>query len=344
MFNYVGNIHLHSTYSDGFATLKEIARTARKENLDFIIVTDHFNLAGLPEQGYYGKMLLLVGMEVNDEKNHYLALDISEVVANDEAQTVIDKVNMQKGIGIIAHPFEIGSPLYENYKTYEWNEWTVKDFQGIEVWNFLSQYKDEITGILKGIYLLFFPHSALKGPYQETLDKLDSYQKQGIKVFSFGGSDAHGIKVKLGPLLLFTISPYDLCFRCINTHVICEKELSGKVDTDKDVIYQALRAGRFWIGYDYFKNSKGFQFYIKSPGKRWLMGEDLPLQQNLFAEVRTPYKALVRLIRDGEIYKESKGTIHQFTIHKKGVYRIEAYHKRFFGYRLWIFSNPIWVI
>lgn len=343
MYHYVGNIHLHSTYSDGFASIKQIAQIAEEEGLDFIIITDHFHLVGLPEQGYYGQLMLLVGMEINEEDNHYLALDVSEVIANGKAQKVIDEVNLQKGIGIIAHPDEKGSPFYENYKTYRWNDWSVHGFQGIEVWNFLSQYKDEITGIFKGIYLLFFPHAALKGPYKETLDKLDNYQKKDLKIFAYGGSDAHGIKIKLGPILLLTISPYDLCFKCINTHIISDKKLSGNTNTDKELVYQSLRQGRFWISYDYFKNSKGFQFLIRSPREKWLMGEDLPYQKSLYAEIKTPYKALVKLIKDGQIYGESRGRAHRFPITKKGVYRIEAYHKHLFSYRLWIFSNPIWV-
>ncbi len=342
MHSYTGNMHLHSQYSDGFDSVQQIACMAEQAGLDFIIMTDHFNLKALAEEGYYGSLLLLAGMEINDEENHYLALDIKEVISNGEAQTVIEEVNKQQGIGIIAHPDEIGSPLYQNYRTFKWNDWSVTGFQGIEVWNYLSQFKDEVTGVLRGIYLLCFPQAALKGPYKETITRLDQYQ-QKQKIFAFGGSDAHGIKVKAGPVLVLTISAYDFCFRCINTHIITDKKMTRVPETDKEIIYEALRKGRFWISFDYYKSSRGFDFTIRSPEQKWFMGDDVPWQPGLYADIKTPYKAQVKLMKDGQLYGENYGSKHRFPVNKKGVYRVEALHKHFFGSQWWIFSNPIWV-
>ncbi|MDD3895212.1 MAG: PHP domain-containing protein, partial [Syntrophomonadaceae bacterium] len=319
MYNYIGNMHIHSTYSDGFDSARQIARIAEKAGLDFIIITDHFNLKAHADEGYYGRLLLLAGMEINEEENHYLAMDITEAVSNGDAQTVINEVNLQQGIGIIAHPDEKGSPLYENYKTYKWNDWSVKGFQGIEVWNYLSQFKDEVTGVLKGIYLLCFPQAALKGPYKETIAKLDGYQKQNLKVFAFGGSDAHGIRIKLGPIRILTISAYDLCFECINTHIISDKKFSGIIRTDKEIVYQALRQGRFWISFDYYKNSQGFQFEVHSQEGKWLMGDEVPWQKDLYAQIKTPHKAWVKFIKDCQVYAENHGRVHRFPVNKAGV-------------------------
>lgn len=343
MYSYTGNLHLHSRYSDGFGSVQEIARMAEEAALDFIIITDHFNLQARADEGYYGRLLLLAGMEINDEENHYLALDIAEPISNGPAQIVIDEVNRQHGIGVIAHPDEKGSPLYRNYQTFRWNDWSVQGFQGIEVWNFLSQFKDEVTGVLKGIYLLCFPQAALKGPYKETIARLDQYQ-QNHKVFAFGGSDAHGIKVKLGPVPIVTISPYDFCFRCINTHIISAKKMTGDFEADKKNVYEALRQGRFWISFDYYKNSRGFEFVIRNPEKKWLMGDEVPWQQGLYAEIKTPYKALIKLLKDGQVIGEDYGQASRFSINKTGVYRVEVSHKHLGGYQWWIFSNPLWVI
>ncbi len=344
MYSYTGNIHLHSKYSDGYATVQEIARAAEKAALDFIIITDHYNLKAQAEEGYYGSLLVLAGMEINEIDNHYLALDISELVSNGPAQTVIDAVNRQHGIGIIAHPDEKGSPLYDKRKNYKWNDWLVQGFQGIEVWNYLSQFKDEVTGILKGIYLLAFPQAALKGPYRETMIRLDRYQRENHRVFAFGGSDAHGIRIKLGPIPIVTISAYDHCFKCINTHIISNKKINGKVENDRQIVYEALRMGRFWISLDYYKSSRGFEFTICSPEKTWWMGDEIPWQKGLQAEIKTPHTAKVKLVRDGKIIGESQGRKHQFSVNTKGVYRVEAYHRHLWGYQWWIVSNPLWVI
>lgn len=347
MFEYIGNIHIHSKYSDGAASIDEIASYASDAGLDFIVITDHRNLDGLDnnEEKYRYGVLVLVGMEVNDICNHYLALDIDKVIKDNVSnpQKVIDEVNLQKGIGIIAHPVEKGSPLFHNGRTYEWNEWSVHGFQGIEIWNFLSQWRDGVTGVLKGLYLLFNPHAALIGPYKKTMAILDRYQLQGERILAFGGSDAHGTKIKAGPFTI-TISPYELCFKCINMHILTDEKLSGDVKLDKQIVYKALKDGSSWVAYDYFKNSKGFRFNIKGKEKTANIGNEILQSKNIFAEVETPYQAKVNLLKNGHPWKASRGTKHIFKNILPGVYRVEVFHRHGLGYRPWIYSNPIWVI
>ena len=82
MFEYVGAIHMHSTFSDGSGEVKNIAKAASEIGLDYIVLTDHNTLRALNEgfEGWYGNALLLVGCEINDKqnKNHYLAFGIEE--------------------------------------------------------------------------------------------------------------------------------------------------------------------------------------------------------------------------------------------------------------------------
>ena len=72
-------VHLHSTYSDGTGTVKEIARAARRAKADVVQLTDHDTLAAKRngEEGFYGDVLMLVGEEVSPRgRNHYLAFGI----------------------------------------------------------------------------------------------------------------------------------------------------------------------------------------------------------------------------------------------------------------------------
>ena len=184
MHEYVGNVHLHSTYSDGALTISKIAKIGARNGLDFLIITDHQTLAGLEQEqeGYYDKTLVLVGMEVNEHSHHYLALNIDKVVPDNEKQPqqVIDEVNQQKGIGIIAHPVEKGSKFYHNGLVFEWTDWSVQGFQGIEIWNYLSRWRDQLTNIISGLRFIIRPSVSLhKGPYRQTLDILDGYQSRG---------------------------------------------------------------------------------------------------------------------------------------------------------------------
>lgn len=341
---YVGNFHIHSLYSDGHKSIKEIAAIAARCRLDFIIITDHGTLKGQAWQGYQKGVLVLTGMEINDYANHYLAMDINqEVEYNTECpQQVIDQVNRLGGFGVIAHPIEKGSPFYENGRTYPWLDWNVSGFQGIEIWNFLSQWRDGITGFFRALWLLFRPVAGLTGPYPELMFKLDQYHKQGQPVMFYGGADAHGDCVKIG-IFNIKISPYDLCFKMINVHIITESALSGNEQKDIKLVYTALRQGLSWVACDYYKSSRGFVFELRSKHNSWLPGQRTAYQDGMYLYVYTPFPARVLIIKDGQTIRVSYGNKHILRNITSGVYRAEIYIRHLFKYRSWIFPNPIWV-
>jgi hypothetical protein len=346
VFEYKGHIHIHSRYSDGGDQVKQIAAQAARAGLDFIIITDHSNLDGLykGEEGYQSGVLVLIGMEVNQECNHYLALGVNEVVSNNDQnpQLVINEVNRQQGIGIIAHPFEKGSRYYQKGRTYEWRDWSVTDFQGIEIWNYLSQFRDACTSILKSIYLIFNPVAGLSQPCSQALNTLDKLQARGQKVFAYGGSDAHGIRIKVGRLPV-SVSPYYLCFNLINMHILCPRPFSGDLQLDQKQVYEALNQGRSWIACDYYQPGDGFRFELHNDSKTWPIGSSVDYIANLKFSVKTPAPARVVLLHNGRHLETSQGTDHFFTNLRPGVYRVEAYLKDKFRYRPWIYSNPIWI-
>ncbi len=343
MYDCVGSIHIHTRYSDGSGSIPEIAKSAEKAGLDFIIITDHNHLRGKPEEGYYGKVLVMVGSEINLECNHYLGIDIAEEIPpNDEVpQQVIDGVRNQGGIGFLAHPCEIGSPVYKNGKTYPWTDWEVTGFTGMDIWSYLSQWRDGISSIPKGFYLYFNPHQAFRrGPHQASLEKWDQLLRDRM-VVGIGCSDAHAIKINLGPWKP-VLSDYYTCFRCINTHLTLNKQLSGDLKSDKAVIKQALQSGRCFVGYNFFKSAKGFRFVAESRGHIINMGERTPAKGTVL-KVDTPSKAKVVLVKDGRPYLQNTGQKHRFRQLKPGIYRVEAYHRHGLGYRAWIYSNPIYL-
>ncbi len=343
MYDYAGNIHIHTRYSDGSGSIPEIAESAEKAGLDFIIITDHHHLRGKPEEGYHGKVLILVGGEFNLEYNHYLGMNIREKVSrsDDDPQQVIDGVRKQGGIGFMAHPFEIGSPVYKKGKTYPWKDWQVTGFTGLDIWSYLSQWRDGVSGFLKGFYLYFNPHQAFKkGPLKAVLKKWDELLQERM-VVGIGCSDAHAIKINLGPWQPI-ISDYYFCFQCINTHVVLEERLSGDFERDQALIYQALQTGRCFVGYDFFKKTKGFRFVATSDGNIVHMGGRISAKGTIL-QVDTPFEAKVVLIRDSQQYLQNIGKRHRFAHLRPGVYRVEAYHKHGLGYRAWIFSNPIYL-
>lgn len=348
MYEVVGNLHIHSHYSDGRGSIPYIAAQAAKAGLDFIIITDHNTLRGKHngEEAYYGKVLVLIGMEVNTEAHHYLALGVEHEVPqhDDDPQQVIDEVNRQRGWGGIAHPFEKGSSLYQNGLRFPWTDWKVNGFQGIEIWNYLSQWKDSIHTIPQGIFRLLFPHSAFRAACQSAIEQWDIHLQKGEKVLAFGGSDAHDIKLQYRSWLpSFIISSYQKCFRSITTHLLLSNELTGHFEHDASLIYESLHQGCSWTAYDYFQSSRGFQFYMQSSEATAQMGEMIRFHKKLQAHIYTPAPADVYLYRNGEQWKRNHGQQHVFTDIPSGIYRVEVWHRVRGIKRAWIYSNPIWV-
>ena len=342
-YDCVGNIHIHTRYSDGSGEIPAIAQAAQKAGLDFIIITDHHHLRGKPEEGYYGRVLVLVGSEFNLERNHYLGLNINETVppCDEDPQQVIDGVRNQGGMGFIAHPFEIGSPIYEDGKTYPWDDWQVRGFTGIDIWSYLSQWRDASQSLPEAVYNYFNPHRAFKkGPLSDVLRQWDTLLQERM-VVAIGCSDAHAIKIKLGPWQP-VISDYLPCFRSINTHLILERPLTGDPVHDRTLIYSALGTGRCYVGYDFLRKSKGFRFTAESNGHRVQMGERVQARDAVL-KVETPYQAKVVLIKNGRRHRVETGRNHRFVGLGAGVYRVEAYLQRCFSDCAWIFSNPIFL-
>ncbi|MBM7855997.1 putative metal-dependent phosphoesterase TrpH [Desulfohalotomaculum tongense] len=78
MFDYPGVIHVHSTYSDGSACYKGIARAAAKAGVKFLIINDHDTLGGLHNEGecYIEGVLMLIGAEISPPANHFICCDV----------------------------------------------------------------------------------------------------------------------------------------------------------------------------------------------------------------------------------------------------------------------------
>src|SRR5689334_25299286 len=77
-------LHVHSTYSDGTATIPELLAAAERARTDVLIVTDHDTLGAKRDgwEGRHGRVLLLVGHEVSPRGGHLLVLGLERPVAH----------------------------------------------------------------------------------------------------------------------------------------------------------------------------------------------------------------------------------------------------------------------
>jgi hypothetical protein len=346
-YEYVGNLHIHSLRSDGGATTQEIAQKAAKAGLDFICLNDHAHMLDalyLNEEGYYGKVLVMVGLEMGVRYHHYLAYDIQENEGshNLDAQETIDMVNRQGGFGFLAHPFERGMPFSEKSLAYTWNDLSVTGYSGLCLWNFTSRWKERVRTVFHGIFFLTFKTQSLKGPSRQTLAFWD-VECRKRRVVAVGGSDAHGTAFAWGPLKLTPFS-YDYLLRSITIHVLLKKKLSTFALEAKKEIYEAMRNGRLFIAHENLSSAKGFRFdFASSDGSDLFMGEEVPFVSGQLV-IESPGEGEIRLIKDGVLLERRRGKEAIFPVAERGVYRVEVYkHLSLFGWRPWIFSNPIYL-
>ena len=352
MHEIVVNLHMHTRYSDGTGTHKDIAESAIKTGLDAVIVTDH-NVLVQGVEGYYrvgrSRVLLLVGQEVHDQdrdpqKNHLLVFNANRDVSPlaDDPQTLINGVAEAGGLSFIAHPNDPEAPAFKETNI-SWEAWDVHGYTGIELWNALSELKTVVPTKLHGAFYAFFPQFIGYGPIPETLQRWDDFIANGQRVVAIGGSDAHALNMHLGPLHR-VIFPYDFHFRAVNTHIFIPQPLTGDVPTDKKMIYEALAAGRCFIGYDLPASTRGFIFKAKGLEQSAIMGDEISARRGVTLQAHVPEPAEIRLIKDGKtigIWRDSQACVYSAS--EAGAYRVEAWRNYLGRKRGWIFSNPIYV-
>jgi len=344
IYEYVGNPHVHTRYSDGEALHVEVAEAAAKAGLDFVITTDHNVWVNGCERSY-GKLVLLVGEELHDVRrqpqcNHLLAYHAESELAPQasDPQGLIDEVNQRGGLCFLAHPFEYSSRLSPDLAAIPWVDWDVTGYIGLEIWNTMSEFKALMRSKLSAIYYSSFPRRATRAPFRATLRRWDYLLAQGQRVAAIGGADAHGTTYSMGPFERVVL-PYEHLFRCVNTHIITERPLNFHLEHDKPLIYGALRSGHTWVGYDLIAPTEGFRFQARSMANRAILGEELARTGAAVFEVEAPHSGDIRLVTNGQVVARARGTRLQFTSAEPGAYRVEVYRRG----RGWIFSSPIYV-
>lgn len=352
MYEYLGNTHMHTPYSDGTKWHGEIADDAIKAGLDFMIVTDH-NIWVDGIEGYYkngnGRVLLLVGEEVhnprrNPQFSHFLAIgaEIELSPYADDPKQLIEQTLAHGGYGFLAHPYDPPAPAFDE-GSLGWQDWHIDGYTGLEIWNYMSNFKGQLGNKLRSLRAALNPSKFISGPEPATLAKWDELLSAGKRIVAIGGSDAHGFEASIGPFRR-TIFPYEFLFRTVNTHVLLAEELQGDIDSDKRRILDAIGKGNTWIGYDLPHSTADFRFSGQGRNKG-IMGDEIKLDAGATLQVIAPARCNIRLIHNGVQVDEVKDDINLTYIPTlPGAYRVECFIKFQGKERGWIYSNPIYLI
>ncbi len=346
------NLHMHTRYSDGAGLHKDIATAAIKAGLDAVIVTDHNVLVSGPA-GYYKegsrRVLLMIGEEIHDQarkpqKNHLLVFGgIRELAPYAyDPQVLLDAAAKAGGLSFIAHPVDPAAPSVHEGDI-SWVDWDVSGFTGIELWNSFSEFKPRIHSRLHAIYYAFSPKHIARGPLPEALRRWDELLSSGKKVVVIGGSDAHGHRMRMGPLRR-TVFPYEFHFKTVNTHVQIPRSLSSDASADSTLVLDALRQGHCFIGYDLPAATKGFNFTARSLDSSAGMGDEVSSKGGVTIQIRLPQVAKCVLLKDGKPVRTwQHHTTCTYITAEPGVYRVEVYIHYLGMQRGWIYSNPIYI-
>jgi len=332
----VGVLHVHSRHSDGTGTIPHILSAARRNRLDYVVVTDHNNLEAGKWQGWRDGVLLVAGVEVTPtaNHNHYLALGIDRPVTPDRpAAEYVDEVRARGGFGFVAHPSDRGSH-YLGLPSFAWHAWDVP-ISGLEVWNFLSRWVGAVrTGrdLVRG---LADPRNLVAGPDPQDLARWDALGKRR-RVAGVGGVDAHG-----SPGMRLRLLSYARMFRMLRTHVLVPVPFVGDDAQDTGELLGALQAGRCFMVAGSGPTARGFRFTARQGPACYHQGDEVCGEALL--EVSLPVDADMRLLRDGGRLAEGSGRRLSHRVDTPGVYRVEVHRRAGRRRQLWILSNPIYL-
>jgi hypothetical protein len=350
MYEYAGHMHIHSTHSDGSGTIPDIAAAARRAGLDFIVITDHNSLGGRTagDEGVREGVLVLIGveLEVEGRGEHCLVLGLKEVPpAASARETFFAQIRAGGGAAFLAHPCERGSPVLYQGRAFVWDPVPEEGFDGLEIWNYSSRWKDGCPNVPAAFarYYLKQPGLALS-PCPLTLASWDRLSR--IRpVSAVGGSDAHAVLLKVGPLrpVLF---PYEDLFRGVNMHVYLREPLRPGFPEAAKQLIAALRQGNSFVAYDGRVNSRGFSCFIEQEGGVYLPGEHIPLGPRALLQVQAPSpRCRLTLLNNGLSIHTAPGPRLTYLLDKPGTYRVEAKLKPALGRpHPWIYANPFYVV
>lgn len=175
---YRGNMHMHSTESDGKLPPDQAAAWYQERGYDFIVMTDHrktIDVSGFGGSGF----LVIPGMELDcvdhdrGASYHIVGIGIEPFAQPEESrrgpgQALVDQIRAAGGQALLAHPYWLGQDVSD-----------LKDIVGafgIEVYNATCGRSGKENGAVHWDMLL----------------------ERGVKVWGAATDDAHGYDLDAG--------------------------------------------------------------------------------------------------------------------------------------------------
>lgn len=324
-----GVIHVHSFLShDSKGTVAEISAAATSVGLDFLVMTDHLSPYSIARgtRGMQGNTLWITGAEINGPGggNYLIAFPLRHYVRpKPTIEAVLADVHGQGGLVFIDHAERFSG-------------WDVPGYDGLEIVNLHALALEVSTGkaLVKAVFTSI--HELLEQLVVRPAANLARYDAMTARHWPFpaiAANDAHN-NVKLFGPLGGTLGTYEELFKVVTTHV-------QAAELSQDAIVAALRAGRSFVVFDFWRDGTGFDLLVRSGDALHRMGASVPHAPGLDVEVHVPVDAEIRLFRDGHEVMRALGRTLVLPGAPPGVYRAEVFLA---GERPWIFSSAVRIV
>ena len=278
---YGGDFHMHTHHSDGTLTPPELAALARREGMDFMVITDHNTLAAYPHFGAQDTLCIIPGLEVTYAAGHYNVLGVTQSApwqaAVTNGPTVInhiaadldpDEILAQSAAAGLLN--SINHPLLPPW-AWLMAETDLRHVHCLEIWNDPS-----------------WPDNRVGNPL--AVEMWTRWLNAGHRITALGGSDYHRPVNRPG-----VNKPPDR-LGWPRTYVYAE-QLSGAA------ILDGVRRGQTYVSM-----GAHVEFSARHNGITHPIGADLGMQSGvveLNAQVAPTNRGVARLLQNGEIIQET---------------------------------------
>jgi hypothetical protein len=338
---YRGVLHVHSYWShDSEGTLNDLVSAAKYSGIDFIFLTDHpkGNSDTIPRgyNGYYDGVLI----EPGSEKQGFDAwpLDTAIIDWNINKDSISKNIVSDGGLIFYAH-------------TEEPHNWSNPWYQGMEIYNFHADTKDEYLApqicnfIVNGNR---YRHWALRQMFDEQADILALWDSLNTtrKIVGIAAEDIHEnqnlrarylkdgrvewvgpnanvldtMDVKFWNRWLFNVPDENgWIFRwMIDTYREGFSYITNYVIADTlsaHSLAEHLKKGHVYTAFKSLADASGFMFFSlnQNDSVEGITGDSLTLEQVKSLNAVSPYPGQFRLVHDGKTVDISSGNIYEYS-------------------------------
>lgn len=359
-YDYKGVINVHTDLSIGSAPASFVISSAKMANLDFMFFTD-LNSFNIPTsfEANHGNLLVFSAGKYSylDSRLIYYSLN-QETIGNNLGESSVkfaDLLSQKTGaskntLTILAHPYKAG---------FTWNGEIPSGLDGFELLNLKSLLnrawaESKLSTIWSLLIYPFNPRLAFLRLYSEPTDEISLLDRlsQSRKISVFAGTEASARALPLANYLI-RFPSYKRSFEFMSNHILMRSELTGRFNSDRTKVFNALKSGNFYVALDMLGDPKGFNAIIEEDNKTYLMGSELRFNKKMKLKVQLPSEPRhffeIMIVKNGEVIERINKTEAEIPIKEPGTYRVQVRispmlplpdARKWFT---WIYTNPFFI-